>query len=209
MIVRTVFFGFRMERYNNFPSGQYIAKIKIDDERSAYGSLTHGASIPTSDIVDLLPIKNNLIYNLVNYFKKYLVVSLVFYSSEFSNYKIQLGLGKFQFLDVSVSPLFKMHNRFAISRLKEFMRLNRLYTLPFLSTILPQGSDIHYGGSIPIGQSDYINCNENCEINSFPNLYVVDASWMPRVSEKAHTFTIIANAIRVADHVSSIMSVEQ
>jgi len=72
-----------------------------------------------------------------------------------------------------------------------------------LSSLLPQGSDIHYGGTIPVGPKDYINCSEDCEIRGFPNLFVVDGSWMPLISEKAHTFTIIANAIRVADIVAS------
>lgn len=203
MIARSIFFGFRQERKNNFPMGQYIAQIKINESKNAYASLTHGTSIPTSDIVDLLPFKNNFIYRLVDYFKKYLVVAMIFYSSDFSNYKIQLGSGEFSFVNVELPPKFMPTHKLVLSRLKEIMKLNRLYALPFFSSLLPQGSDIHYGGTIPIGPKEYINCTEDCEIRGFPNLYVVDGSWMPRMPEKAHTFTIIANAIRVADIVAS------
>jgi len=202
MIARTVFFGFRREKKDNFPMGQYIVQIKINETKNAYASLTHGTSIPTSDIVDLLPLKNNFIYSLVNFFKKYLVVAMIFYSSEYSNYKIQLGLGGLSFVDTKLSLKFKSTHQSVLNRLKGIMKLNYLYTFPFLSSLLPQGSDIHYGGTIPIGPKEYTNCTEDCEIRGFPNLYVVDGSWMPLIPEKAHTFTIIANAMRVADHVS-------
>jgi choline dehydrogenase-like flavoprotein len=183
--------------------GQYIAQIKINDAKNAYVSLTHGTSIPTSDIVDLLPLKNNFIYSLVNFFKKHLVVAMIFYSSEYSNYKIQLGSGRFNFVDTKLSPKFKSTHQSVLYRLKSIMKMNYLYTFPFLSSLLPQGSDIHYGGTIPIGLNEYINCTEECEIRGFQNLYVVDGSWMPLIPEKAHTFTIIANSIRVADHVAT------
>lgn len=205
MIARSIFFGFRREAENNFPMGQYIAKIKINESKNAYASLTHGISIPTSDIVDLFPFKNNFIYTLVDFFKKYLVVAMIFYSSEYSNYKIQLGLSRFSFVDTKLSPKFRLTHQSVLSRLKGIMKLNHLYTLPFLSSLLPQGSDIHYGGTIPVGPKEHINCTEDCEIRGFPNLYVVDGSWMPQIPEKAHTFTIIANAIRVADIVASRM----
>lgn len=206
MISRSIFFGLRREKKNIFPMGQYIVKVKIDDLQSAHASLIHGTSIPTSDIVDLLPFKNNLIYNLVNYFKKYLVVAMIFYSSDYSNYKIQLGSGELQFLDTKLSPKFKSDHQSVLSRLKGIMKSNHLFTHPLLSSLLPQGSDIHYGGTIPIGPKEYINCTEDCEIRGFPNLYVVDGSWMPKIPEKSHTFTIIANAIRVADLVASRMN---
>jgi hypothetical protein len=203
IIARAVFFGFRQEKKNNFPMGQYIAQIKINDTQNAYASIVHGTSIPTSDIVDLLPFKNNFIYDLVNFFKKYLVVTMIFYSSEYSNYKIQLSSGRFVFVDTKLSQKFKSTHQSVLRRLKSILKLNYLYSIPFLTSILPQGSDIHYGGTIPIGLSEYINCTEECEIRGFPNLYVVDGSWMPLIPEKPHTFTIIANSMRVADHVAS------
>ena len=203
MVARSIFFGIKREKKNNFPMGQYIVKVNIDDSKNAHASLIHGISIPTSDIVDLLPLKNNFIYTIVDHFKKYLVVAMIFYSSEFSNYKIQLGVGGFTFMDTKVSPKFKSTHQSVLSRLKGLMKLNHLYTLPFLSSLLPQGSDIHYGGTIPIGPKEYINCTEDCEVRGFLNLYVIDGSWMPRIPEKSHTFTIIANAIRVADIVAS------
>jgi hypothetical protein len=206
IVARALFFSTRQEKVNNFPMGQYVAQIKIGDNKNAYASFIHGVSIPTSDIVDLLPIKNNLIYLMVNFIKKYLVVAMIFYSSEFSNYKIKLESGNLQFDNCNVSPYFKLSHKSALSRLKAIMNLNNLYKIPFLSVILPKGLDIHYGGTIPIGPNDYINCTEECEIRGFGNLYVVDGSWMPQIPEKPHTLTIIANAMRVADIVSSKLS---
>ena len=199
MVERCIFFGFKKEGKNNFPMGQYIVKVKINEQENAYASLTHGISIPTSDILDLLPFKSGLAYKAVNYLKKYLVVAMIFYSSDYSNYKIKVTSGKIQFSHLNLSPIFKNMRHLVWSRLRGIMRLNRLYSFSFLSSILPQGSDIHYGGTLPIGLKDFVNCSEECEIRGFPNLYVIDGSWMPRIPEKSHTFTIIANALRVAD----------
>jgi choline dehydrogenase-like flavoprotein len=83
------------------------------------------------------------------------------------------------------------------------MKINGLLMIPYASSLLPQGSDIHYGGTIPIGTKELVNCSENCEINGFPNLFVIDGSWMPKIPEKSHTFTLIANAVRIADYLDS------
>ena len=39
----------------------------------------------------------------------------------------------------------------------------------------------------------------DCRLHAEKNIYVIDASWTPRMSEKPHTFTLMANAARIAD----------
>lgn len=47
--------------------------------------------------------------------------------------------------------------------------------------------------------------DENCKAHDTNNLYVTDGSFMPTGGSATYTFTIYANAFRVADHLLSIM----
>ena len=42
----------------------------------------------------------------------------------------------------------------------------------------------------------------NCKAHQLDNLYVTDASFFPSISAVNPTLTIIANALRVADHIA-------
>ena len=42
----------------------------------------------------------------------------------------------------------------------------------------------------------------DCQVIGLSNVYVIDGSWLPRISEKPQTFTLVANAMRVADVVT-------
>ena len=45
--------------------------------------------------------------------------------------------------------------------------------------------------------------NSSCELVGHRNIFIIDGSWMPRMSEKFHTLTLMANAARVADKLAS------
>jgi choline dehydrogenase-like flavoprotein len=42
----------------------------------------------------------------------------------------------------------------------------------------------------------------HCQAHDLDNLYVVDASFMPSIGAVNPTLTIIANALRVGDHIA-------
>jgi len=48
--------------------------------------------------------------------------------------------------------------------------------------------------------------NRDCRSHDIPNLYVADASFMPTGGSVAYTWTIYANAFRVADHIVKDLS---
>ena len=83
---------------------------------------------------------------------------------------------------------------------KNFYKNNLILMPKILSKMLP-GSDLHLGSTFPIGDKKYLNVSENCELNGMSNLFIIDGSWMPLIPEKPHTFTLMANAIRVADYI--------
>ena len=71
--------------------------------------------------------------------------------------------------------------------------------LPGSFTIGNPGGDIHYAGTMPmrvnpaLGESD-----RNGELMGLPGVHVVDGASLSSLTEKPHTFTIMANADRIA-----------
>jgi choline dehydrogenase-like flavoprotein len=59
----------------------------------------------------------------------------------------------------------------------------------------------HQNGTIRFGQDPRTSAlDANCKAHDMDNLYVVDASFFPSSGAVNPALTIIANALRVADH---------
>jgi len=71
--------------------------------------------------------------------------------------------------------------------------------------ILPMtlGSGIHYAGTIPMSDTeDLLSVNKEGASYAYPNLHVVDGAAFPSLPSKSITFSLMANAIRVARKIS-------
>jgi choline dehydrogenase-like flavoprotein len=92
------------------------------------------------------------------------------------------------------------------SRLADVRRRLRAALLRAGALILPggfqpsePGSDLHYAGTVPMrihpvaGECDILG-----EVAGLRGLYVIDGSALPVLPTKAHTFTVMANARRIA-----------
>lgn len=71
---------------------------------------------------------------------------------------------------------------------------------PGVVHIRPMGASVHYSGTIPMSakRAPY-TVSENCQSHDFENLYIVDGTTFPFLPSKNLTFTLMANAARVAD----------
>jgi len=63
------------------------------------------------------------------------------------------------------------------------------------------GASVHYAGTIPMSatRAPY-TASKYCQSHDFENLYFVDGTTFPFLPAKNLTFTLMANATRVADH---------
>ncbi len=69
-----------------------------------------------------------------------------------------------------------------------------------MAHIRPMGASVHYAGTIPMSEDKTpFTASKNCRSNDFNNLYFVDGTTFPFLPSKQLTFTMMANAIRVAD----------
>jgi choline dehydrogenase-like flavoprotein len=66
--------------------------------------------------------------------------------------------------------------------------------------VRPMGASVHYAGTIPMSTNKAsLTTSELCQSHDFDNLYIVDGTTMPFLPAKNITFTLMANAARVAE----------
>lgn len=71
---------------------------------------------------------------------------------------------------------------------------------PGTAHVRPMGSSVHYAGTLPMARrGGSLTVTPSCRSNDFENLYLVDGATFPFLPSKNITFTLMANAIRVAD----------
>jgi hypothetical protein len=72
---------------------------------------------------------------------------------------------------------------------------------PGMAHLRPMGASVHYAGTLPMTNDPTAKwtTNRDCRSHDFKNLFVVDGSSYPFLPAKNTTFTLMANAIRVAD----------
>jgi choline dehydrogenase-like flavoprotein len=66
--------------------------------------------------------------------------------------------------------------------------------------VRPMGASVHYAGTLPMTQKHApFTCSTDCRSHDVENLYFVDGTTFPYLPAKNLTFTLMANATRVAD----------
>jgi choline dehydrogenase-like flavoprotein len=71
--------------------------------------------------------------------------------------------------------------------------------IPGMTHIRPMGASVHYSGTLPMSSERRAwTVSPNCQSYDIDNLFVVDGSVMPFLPAKNLTFTLMANAVRVA-----------
>ena len=76
----------------------------------------------------------------------------------------------------------------------------------YLGKNVPVGGTAHQAGTLRFGDDPATSVlDRDCKAHALDNLYVTDASFFPSVGAVNPTLTIIANALRVADHLIARM----
>lgn len=109
---------------------------------------------------------------------------------------------------------YKVNNEEAHKRLlKKFKEIiNHLepehHIIPntmYLSQQIPIGGCAHQAGTLCFGKDPKTSVLDlNCKAHGVDNLYVVDSSFFPSIAAVNPSLTIIANALRIADHLKCL-----
>jgi hypothetical protein len=71
---------------------------------------------------------------------------------------------------------------------------------PPMTHVRPMGASVHYAGVLPMTTTAApFTCTKECRSNDFENLYFADGTTFPFLPSKNLTFTLMANATRIAE----------
>lgn len=139
---------------------------------------------------------NIIIYYTVNFFKKRLIFSNIFYSSSMSRLYLQIKKNnniyitnkknKFEFFFIKV---FKNLKTFLFKK-KMIFNICKYY-------ISEYGSDYHYFGTLKFGNKSELSINERCQLKNNKNVYIIDGSCFNFKSTFFPAGLIMANARRI------------
>ncbi len=98
---------------------------------------------------------------------------------------------------ISLKPVPLDESKIPLARkiFKEWCKLNGLKFFPSLSKVGRVGEGVHYGSSLKIN----VSVNTDCELYSLNGLHIIDSSTFPAIPSGPITYTVMANAARIAD----------
>ena len=92
------------------------------------------------------------------------------------------------------------HVRRTLKRTREFFLGLGAPLVPGMLQVRPMGASVHYAGTLPMTrQRTEFALSENGQSSDFGNLFVVDGAGFPFLPAKNLTFTLMANAARIAE----------
>ncbi len=109
-------------------------------------------------------------------------------------------------LEIVYSPQTEEKKKIAetLKTVKKFFKSLGTIVPPGQAHIRPMGASVHYSGTLPMSsESKPGTLSPFCKSNDFENLYVIDGAAFPYLPAKNLTFTLMANAVRVAGHIGS------
>ncbi|MFN7936088.1 MAG: GMC oxidoreductase [Bryobacteraceae bacterium] len=160
-------------------------------QASLYGC--NGA--PMSEFISLLPFSLDLNRRLLRYLIPALSLSILFHPAE---------PGPTQHLrlreDGALDAVYEWRPDPAIAtRLCAVFRQLGLITAPVIAKHTSPGEGIHYAGTLPMSDSPRrYQLHKDGRLEGTRRVYVCDGACFPRLPAKNHTYTIMANAHRIA-----------
>jgi choline dehydrogenase-like flavoprotein len=92
--------------------------------------------------------------------------------------------------------------RAALVRVRRLLWALNCVAVPGLTHVRPMGASVHYAGTVPMtAQSARYTTTPTGESRDIPNLLLADGATFPFLPAKNITFTLMANAVRIAESV--------
>jgi hypothetical protein len=153
---------------------------------------------------DMLPFSARANLAFIKYFLPAVLVVLLYFPSSMEN------AGYLRLKDDGTLEAYSQPYKFDKEIIKRVIRVFRklgVLTHPLLIKFAQPGYAIHYAGTLPMVEDptkDY-QCNNLGELYNEPDVHVVDGSLFSYIPAKNFSFTLMANAMRIADRISRII----
>jgi choline dehydrogenase-like flavoprotein len=184
-----------------FSMGQL--SFRVDDVRAkegyAFGSVMPASTILANEYIKRAPLSYPLSRSLIRFLQPSMLLANCFLSSGYGNHYMQVTNSG----EVKVRGAYRSDIGCAIAELRSklvatFVRYG-IGVLPGGFQVTMPGEDIHYAGTLPM--RDHPGAAElykSGELAGVAGVYVVDGAALSTLPPKSHTFTIMANANRIA-----------
>jgi choline dehydrogenase-like flavoprotein len=189
-----------------FALGQHSFALQLSGGYTAFGSTFSTTGIPVTEFLRAVPLRRRYGVDLLRVLLSSCVVGNVFLPGRLSNAEVVLQSDDSLKVAGSYSDLVSEVFAEARKVLRSSYLSMGAVMLPRSFTVGRPGSDIHYAGTLPMrrspsrGETDAYG-----EVAGLKDLHVVDGACLSSLSEKSHTLTIMANADRIAHHLTQAL----
>ena len=166
---------------------------------ATFANLFQVSGLPASELIGRLPLSLPAGRRLMRALAPGLLVGNLFLPGALSRHSLTLQADGVLTLRGGFSTEVAEVLADARRRIGRVMAQAGAVLLPGGFAVAEAGSDLHYVGAVPmrakpaLGESD-----AQGEVAGLPGMHVVDGAALPVLPAKAHTFTIMANARRIA-----------
>ena len=173
----------------------------------AFGHLYPADTNPASEYFPFMPLSYPMSRRLIRLLQPSLVLGSCYFSGNLSRHKLRIQQSGSVHLTADYSPAVEKIVTQARRRLAAAMRRYGALLLPGSFRLAPPGTDAHYAATVPMRKSPRPNeANALGEVQGLPGVYVVDGAALTTIPPKPCTFTIMANADRIATILSEAES---
>ncbi len=187
--------------------------FRIDDagleDGYASGHLFPADTLPASDCIAHLPFSYPQSRKLLRLMQPSMVVGNCWLSGRYSRHtlRVQTQDGTLRLQGAYDQAVVEGAARIR-KRLGAALWRYGVFLLPGSFRLVPPGADVHYGGTVPMRASPRPHeADPRGEVAGLPGVHVVDGAALTSVAAKPLTFTIMANADRIAGLLAERLSV--
>lgn len=165
----------------------------------AFGTLFAADGIPATEFALRAGVSHRLARTLTRVAQPQLLVGNCFFHSAYTRHAARFSASGEITVTGRYTADLAAHAALARKRLAAAWRRYGAFLVPGSFRVLPPGGDAHYGGTVPMRRSPRPHeANATGEVSGLPGVFVVDGAALTALPPKPHTFTIMANATRIA-----------
>ncbi len=181
---------------NVIGSPMTLVKLREKERLPLQISLYNIGSVLISDLLYSLPLSTDVMIKAAKLMLPALIICQIFYPDS-ANDQNYLSLdGK----DLKLVYKNRASSKAEKQLISQFRKIGLLSAMPLVQFPTP-GNSFHYAGMLPMktNPTTKYECHPNGRLNQTNRVFIADAANFPELPAKNHTFTIMANAMRIAE----------
>lgn len=187
------------EQFFSLAQLSYVIKAENLSGDYAFGNFFVSYGLPITDFIARTPLSHPIARKILKLLLPSVLVANCFLPGELSDNRLKISEDNKIHITGGFKPELVVWTKYIRKQITAVFRKYGAYILPGSFTLGLPGTDLHYAGTIPhaavpsLGQA-----HSDGEVAGLPGVYVVDGAALSHLPAKAHTFTIMANADRIA-----------